>query len=66
MSDSGKGVLLVVDDEPLKRFTLQIELTEAGYTVYEAPDASIALRHINAHPIDVVISDLRLPGIDGL
>ncbi|UCD28487.1 MAG: sigma-54-dependent Fis family transcriptional regulator [Planctomycetota bacterium] len=66
MSDSRKGVLLVVDDEPLKRFTLQIELTEAGYTVYEAPDADIALKHISAHPIDVVISDVRMPDIDGL
>ena len=39
MSDSSKGVLLVVDDEPLKRITLQIELSQAGYTVIDAADA---------------------------
>jgi len=66
MSDAGKGALLVVDDEPLKRFTLQIELTEAGYKAYEASDAPSALKQINTHPIDVVITDLRMPEMDGL
>ena len=53
-------------DEPLKRVTLQIELSEAGYTVYEAPDASSALEHLDLRPVDVVVTDLRMPGMDGL
>jgi DNA-binding NtrC family response regulator len=60
------GRILVVDDEPLKRITLQIELSEHGYEVYEAADAETARRIFDARPIDVVVSDVRMPGISGL
>lgn len=66
MDESSNGVLLIVDDEPLKRVTLQIELSEAGYTVFEESDAVAALKILDAHPVDVVITDLRMPGMDGL
>lgn len=66
MSEPTKGVLLVVDDEPLKRVTLQIELTEAGYTTVEASDAATAMQHLRSKPVDVVITDVRMPGVDGL
>ena len=66
MSDSSKGVLLVVDDEPLKRITLQIELSQAGYTVIDAADAALALKVLGARPVDVVITDLRMSQMDGL
>jgi len=66
MSQPRKGVLLIVDDEPLKRITLQIELSQAGYEVHEAADAPAALRVLESRPIDVVIADLRMPQIDGL
>lgn len=58
--------ILVVDDEPLKRVTLQIELTEHGYEVYEAPDAQAAQQIFSTRPIDVVVSDVRMPGLSGL
>jgi DNA-binding NtrC family response regulator len=61
-----KASVLVVDDEPLKRVTLQIELTEAGYRVYEAAEAGSALRLLESRPVDVVVTDLRMPQIDGL
>ncbi|MEP0846397.1 MAG: sigma-54-dependent Fis family transcriptional regulator [Phycisphaerae bacterium] len=61
-----QGRVLVVDDEPLKRITLQIELTEHGYEVYEAADAHTARRIFDAKPIDVVVSDVRMPGMNGL
>lgn len=66
MNEQTKGVLLVVDDEPLKRVTLQIELSEAGYTVSEAPDAATAMQHLRSRAVDVVITDVRMPGMDGL
>ncbi len=66
MQDSTKGVLLIVDDEPLKRVTLQIELSEAGYSVFEESDATAALKILNSNPVDAVITDLRMPGMDGL
>lgn len=61
-----RGRVLVVDDEPLKRITLQIELSENGYEVYEAADATTACRLFDSKPIDVVVSDVRMPGMNGL
>lgn len=61
-----KGAILVVDDEPLKRITLQIELSEAGYTVYDAAEPHAALRLLDSKPVDVVVTDLKMPGMDGL
>lgn len=58
--------ILVVDDEPLKRITLQIELSEHGYEVHEAADARAARRIIDTRAIDVVVSDVRMPGMSGL
>jgi len=61
-----RGRILVVDDEPLKRITLQIELSEQGYEVYEAADALTARRIFESKPIDVVVTDVRMPGMNGL
>jgi len=58
--------ILVVDDEPLKRITLQIELSEHGYEVYEAADAPAARRIFDSRPIDVVVTDVRMPGQSGI
>ncbi len=66
MTDTPKGVLLVVDDEPLKRATLQVELAGAGYTVFEAADTMAAAKIIETRPVDVVISDARMPDMDGI
>ncbi len=63
---SPKGVLLVVDDEPLKRITLQIELSQAGYTVLDAPDAPAALALLAARPVHAIITDIRMPQMDGI
>ncbi len=61
-----RGSILVVDDEPLKRITLQIELAEAGYQVYETAEPNAALRTLDSKPVDVVVTDLKMPGMDGL
>ena len=58
--------ILVADDEPLKRITLQIELSEHGYEVYEAADAESAQRIFDARPIDAVVTDVRMPGASGI
>ncbi|MBI5866063.1 MAG: sigma-54-dependent Fis family transcriptional regulator [Planctomycetes bacterium] len=63
---TARGRILVVDDEPLKRITLQIELSEQGYEVFEAADAVAGKRIIESQPIDVVVSDVRMPGLSGL
>ncbi len=58
--------VLVVDDEPILRLTLENDLTEGGYEVAGAPDGAEGLRFLQARPFDVALLDLRLPKVDGL
>ena len=66
MSQPQKGTLLIVDDEPLKRATLDIELTAAGYSVLQAADPAAALTQLEQQPVDIVVTDWRMPGMDGM
>src|SRR5205814_10142218 len=60
--------LLVVDDEPLVRWSVAEVLGERGYEVAEAHDAASAMHAFceTADPADVVLLDLRLPDSDDL
>ncbi len=58
--------ILVVDDELSMREFLKILLEKEGYQVTTAADASQAIAFLKADPIDLVISDVRMPGIGGL
>jgi two-component system response regulator HydG len=59
--------VLVVDDDPGVRFMLRETLTSAaGVVVDEAEDGAVALERLAAHPSDLVITDLRMPRMDGL
>ena len=61
-----KGMrVLVVDDEPDARAMVQRVLVTAGAQVSTAASADEALRIIAAHPFDVLVSDVGLPGEDG-
>jgi two-component system response regulator PilR (NtrC family) len=61
------GKILVVDDEQSMREFLGICLRRAGHDVTVAPSGGEALEQLRALPIDVVVSDLKMPGeIDGL
>lgn len=55
--------ILIVDDEPEMRHLLSVAL--ADYDVVEARDGEEALEEIGDEPPDLVITDLRMPGIDG-
>src|SRR5688500_6328810 len=66
MSLSSKGVVLVIEEEPLKCATLRIELSEAGYTVVAACSPSEGIKHLTVQHIDVVVTDLSMPDMDGL
>ena len=58
--------ILVVEDEYLIRFSLVEVLTDAGFRVLEADDAEAALRLAASGPVDLVLTDLQLPGrMDG-
>lgn len=58
--------ILVVDDQRNVRVTLGILLRAHGYEVREAEDAQSALRMLGEAPVDVLLTDLRLGGMDGL
>ena len=58
--------ILLVEDDPGLRQLLLIELAEAGYTVHEASSPECAITILAEQPMELVISDIRLPGIDGL
>ncbi|MFO0762387.1 MAG: sigma-54 dependent transcriptional regulator [Byssovorax sp.] len=57
---------LVVDDDAGVRYTLRGALEDAGLHVEEAKDGAEALSILAARPFDLVVSDLRMPGVDGL
>ena len=59
---------LVVDDEPLIRWSVTESLVSLGFTVEDAPDAATALKMVTtaALPFDVVVLDLRLPDMQDL
>ena len=58
--------ILVVDDEPQIRRSLQVNLESRGYPVILADDGEQALEALSHRPPDVVVVDLLLPGIDGI
>jgi two-component system, NtrC family, response regulator AtoC len=57
--------ILVVDDEDYMREIVRHALQNAEYSVDEAADGNAALSLIRQHAYDVVITDLRLPGLSG-
>lgn len=58
--------VLVVDDEEVFRDTLVKVLTARGMQVVGVPDGEAALAFLAAHRVDVVVLDLKMPGLDGL
>jgi DNA-binding NtrC family response regulator len=66
MARNGKGDILVVDDEPNAVKVLSAILTEEGYRVYESFDVSSATNIIHRENVDLVITDLKMPGRDGM
>jgi len=60
------GRILVVEDDTAVRRSLAETLTEAGYTVSAADSAESALSRLAASAPDVVLSDVRMPGMDGV
>jgi two-component system response regulator AtoC len=61
----GKGKILIVDDEHLIRWSLDKDLRQAGYTTQQAASGEEALEIIEEDDPDIVLLDLRMPGIDG-
>ena len=58
--------VLVVDDDDGIRESAVLALSKVGHRTYEASSAAAALAELRAHRIDVVVSDIYMPGDDGL
>jgi two-component system response regulator PilR (NtrC family) len=61
-----KGTILVAEDDALSRKNMCRVLQEEGYQVYEAVDGRAALEMIDTIDFEVVLTDLQMPGADGL
>jgi YesN/AraC family two-component response regulator len=60
------GKILLVDDEADIRLLLRMELYEKGFTVVEAGNGPEGIERFRAEHPDLVIADLKMPGMDGL
>jgi DNA-binding NtrC family response regulator len=57
--------VLVVDDEEILRSLLEKILSKEGYHVYLASSGNEALRILDENPVGIVVSDIRMPEMDG-
>lgn len=61
-----KQNILVVDDEPVARQSLTDILKLEGYIVSAVANGQAAVEHVRTHAVDLMIVDLKMPGMDGL
>src|SRR5258707_12579924 len=64
MPDSLKHLLLVEDEAPLRQAIAE-QLADRGYQVEQAESGEAALARLADFAFDIIVTDLRLPGIDG-
>jgi two-component system response regulator AtoC len=60
------AAILIVEDEARMRRLLELDLGEAGYQTFSAADAEKGLDMLRREQIDLVLTDLKLPGLGGL
>ena len=65
-ANAGRPRILVVDDEASIRDLLSKTLALAEYDVDVSPDGRSALERMRLYPYDLLIADLKMPGMDGL
>jgi DNA-binding NtrC family response regulator len=58
--------ILIVEDEAKMRRLLELNLGEDGFTTHSAGDAETGLKLLRENSIDLVVTDLKLPGMNGL
>jgi DNA-binding response OmpR family regulator len=66
LSHDCRARVLVVEDEPYTRQVIGMRLGFAGFDVDEAECSHDAIRLYDEHPFDVVVTDIFLPGEDGI
>lgn len=63
--DRSKEMLLVDDEEDIRE-VLSISLEDLGYTVHTVENAHHALAMFEKHPVPIVMTDIKMPGMDGI
>jgi DNA-binding NtrC family response regulator len=63
---NAKGNILIVEDEAKMRRILELNLGEEGFTTLSAADAETGLKLLQNGAVDLVLTDLKLPGMNGL
>lgn len=58
--------VLVVDDEPEVTLALQVFFVSKGYEMLTALDGLQAMRLLKQHPVDLVLLDMKMPGVNGV
>ena len=58
--------ILIIDDDQAVREVLEETLTNEGYAVSVAEDATTGVQMVKDHPVQIVITDFQLPDFDGL
>ncbi len=58
--------IMTVDDAATMRKMIVFTLAAAGYQLIEAEDGAAALRQLRDRPVDLVITDVNMPNMDGL
>ena len=59
------ATVLVVDDDPLNRQMLSMSIGHLGHAVVEAGNGLEAIEMLASHPVDVVLTDIEMPEMDG-
>jgi DNA-binding NtrC family response regulator len=64
MADTPKHLLIIEDEAPLRNAIAE-QLTDHGYRVEQAESGEVALAKLSDFAFDIIVTDLRLPGVDG-
>src|SRR5580700_6731159 len=61
-----KPTILVVEDEAKMRRLLELELADQGFRAQTVADAESGMKLVNSEQFDLIVTDLKLPGMSGL
>jgi signal transduction histidine kinase/CheY-like chemotaxis protein len=64
--DDRQYYILVIDDDPITLNTLSVLLEQVGYRCYLAEDGTTAKQLLTHHNVDVILSDIQLPDVEGV
>jgi len=64
--ETNKTSILILDDEPIVSKRLKPSLEKKGYEVETFTNSADALARVNEHRFDIVVTDLKMEGVDGM